>query len=190
MASDDLIAAYLSDLGQRLPSGVVAELSDGLIESYEHMCQRGFDDAESAALAVRDFGDADQVVAEFVQHSPGRRTANQLLRAGPAVGLVWGASLVTMRAWNWPVPLLARLGFASILACVIVALASARTAATWRRANIAAYGAIGLIALDAVIISVALTMAPTIPWIASVAIVFSLFRSSFAIRSIPRILVR
>ena len=190
MAGDDLIAAYVSDLALRLPQGIVEELADGLNESYERNRERGIDHRRAAALAVHDFGDADHVVAEFVRQSAGRRAAGVLLFSGPVVGLAWGVSMVAMRAWDWPVPFPARIGFATIFVAVILLLASARGAATWKRAKRAAYGAMGLVALDSAIVGVALTMAPSKPWTAFLAVAMSLCRSGFAIRSIPGIMVR
>jgi hypothetical protein len=189
MAGDDLISSYLDDLGARLPSGIVEELADGLIESYERIRQQGADDVAAAALALHDFGDADHLVAEFVRQSAGRRTAGLLLLSGPAIGLVWGMSLVVTRAWSWPIPLVARVGFATILVSTILALAIARLARTWRQASVAAYAATGLIVLDVALIGVALTVAPSVPWILSLAVAVSVTRSGLAARSIPRIVV-
>lgn len=97
-------------------------------------------------------------------------------------------SLVLTRAWNWPIPIVARAGFATILVSTILALAIARVARTWRHAVVAAYAAMGLIVLDVALIGVAPTVVPSMPWILSLAVAVSASRSEFAARSIPQIL--
>ncbi len=188
MAGDDL-SAYVAELGRRLPARVVEELADGLMETYERHLSAGLSAASAADRAVAEFGDVDQITSEFVLQSAGRRTAHALLKTGPVVGLFWGVALVATRIWAWPVPAAARFVFGPVLLLVVATLVRAASSRDdLRRTRLAVYGGIGLVVLDVTMISSALLLAPTILWITGLAVSASLLRTSFAIRSLPKIL--
>src|SRR5207247_1349905 len=71
MAGHQLTDAYLGALARRLPADVVDELADGLTEAYLRHVSSGLDRDAAAGAAVAEFGEPDEVVAAFVQHSPG-----------------------------------------------------------------------------------------------------------------------
>jgi hypothetical protein len=56
--------------------------------------------------------------------NPARRAARRLLVAGPAVGGCWAAALITARAWDWLLPLPARILPGLALITVISLLAA------------------------------------------------------------------
>jgi hypothetical protein len=191
MPGDDLITAYLRDVARGLPAGTVEELTDGLYETYEHHLAAGVDDQAAAQAAIAEFGDAGQIADAFVRDAPGRRAARRLLVTGPAVGVCWGAALIVARLWTWHIPVTARLGVGTALAIVVLILATAATSRhSYRRTRLAIVGGAGLVVLDAVMITGVLVLAPALTWLLIAAILVSVGRIGFAVRSLPRTLVR
>ena len=189
MAGHQLIDGYLGALARRLPADVVDELADGLTEAYLRHVSSGLDRDAAAGAAVAEFGEPDEVVAAFVQHSPGRRVARALLCTGPPVGLCWGATLATSHAWSWPVPAAARLAFPLTLLAVVTALAVAATGSRgYRRTRIAAPAGLGLIALDTGMLAAVVLIAPPFVWPMALAIPASLTRITLTVRAIPALL--
>jgi hypothetical protein len=149
VASHPLIDTHLADLARRLPADAVDELADGLTETWHHHVATGRPPADAARAAIAEFGNAEQIAEAFVTNCPGRRTARILLGTGPFVGLCWGASLLTARAWEWPIPTPAAVAAAVTLLAVVAALiTSATSRRSYRRARLGAAGGIGLVALD------------------------------------------
>ena len=110
-----LIAGYVAGLHRRLPAAIADEAADGLIETYEHHLASGAGEQAAAHAALAEFGDLATVVGEFTRQAPGRRAARLLLATGPVAGACWAAALILSRAWTWPVPAAARLGFGAVL---------------------------------------------------------------------------
>lgn len=189
MAGHDLIDAYLAAITRRLPADAVDELVDGLTETYLRYLSTGLDSDGAARAAITEFGGPDQVVAAFVRHSPGRRTALMLLCSGPAVGVCWGAALVLDNAWIWPVPTPVRLTFAMTLLAVIAGLAVAAIgSASYRRTELAAVAGVGVVALDCGMLAAVALVAPPFAWPMILAIPASLIRLTLTTRALPRIL--
>ena len=111
MSEPRVIGAYLTVLAAELPAPIVEELADGLAETYQSYRRQGLAPDQAAESAVAEFGDPHVIAAEFARVNPARRGARRLLLTGPAVGGCWAAVLITGRAWAWPIPLLARIGF-------------------------------------------------------------------------------
>lgn len=190
MASHHLIDAYLDVLARRLPAAAVAELADGVEETYQHHLSRDIDPDQSAAVAVAEFGTPDVVVAAFVDQASGRRAARALLCTGPVVGACWAAALVTGRAWTWAIPTAVRATFGVTLLGVIATLAVAATARlSYRRTRITAAAAVGLLALDTAMLAAALD-AGRWAWLLAVAITTSMARIALTARAIPRLLAQ
>jgi hypothetical protein len=184
-----LIDAYLAELARRLPADAVDELAGGLADTYAHHLARGLDQDAAAASATAEFGGLDQVVAAFVRQAPGRRTALALLASGPVIGTCWGTTLAVGHAWTWPIPTTARLVFGSALLAVVAALAVAATSRrSYTRTRITATASISLMALDTVMVAVALLAAPALVWPMALAIPASLVRVGLIARSLPRVL--
>ncbi len=191
MPGDDLITAYLRDLARGLPGGTVAELADGLYETYEHHLAAGVDDQAAAQAAIAEFGSPGQIADAFVRDAPGRRVARLLLASGPAVGACWGAALIMARLWTWPIPVTARLGVGMTLAAVVGILATAATSRhSYRRTRLATVGGAGLVVLDTIMITCVLALAPALTWLLIAAIAVSVGRIGFTVRSLPRTLAR
>jgi hypothetical protein len=189
MAGHQLIDEHLGRLAAQLPADAVDELADGLIEAWQHRLAAGLPPADAARAAIAEFGSADQITRAFVTQSPGRRTALALLATGPMVGLCWGASLVTARAWTWPVPTAAMVAFGLTLLAVVAALVSAATSrGSYRRTRLGAAGGAALVTLDAAMLATVLTVAPVLVWPMVVAIPASLVRIGLTVRCLPRAL--
>jgi hypothetical protein len=125
MPQPRLIRDYLAVLAAQLPAPIVEELADGLAETYQSYLRQSLPPGLAAESAVAEFGDPHLIVAEFARVNPARRGARRLLLTGPAVGGCWAAVLITGRAWAWPIPLPARIGFGLVLLTVIGLLAAA-----------------------------------------------------------------
>jgi hypothetical protein len=191
MAGHPLIDTYRAALARRLPGDVVDELTDGLIETYLRMGSAGLAPDAAAVAAIAEFGEPDLVTASFVRQAPGRRAAWALLCSGPVVGGCWAASLVAGRAWTWPVPLPLRAAFGVALLAVITLLMLAVTGRrSYRRTRIAAGAGIGVISLDAAILTTMLLIAPPLVWPMAIAVPASLTRMALTARAIPRLLAR
>jgi hypothetical protein len=191
MASHQLIDEHLADLAGRLPGGVVDELTDGLLETWQHHLDAGLAPAEAARAAIAEFGSPAQITSAFVTQSPERRTARTLLATGPLVGAGWGVSLVVGQVWTWPVPALPSAGFGLALLAVIAALiVAASSRRSYRRTRLGEAGGLGLVVLDAVMVTTALLVAPTLAWPLLAAIPASLTRIGLTLRVLPMPLTR
>jgi hypothetical protein len=191
MASHTLIDAYLARLARRLPADAIDELGDGLIQTYEQYLARDLEPAVASRAAIDEFGRAEEVLAAFTRHAPGRRTAAVLLATGPALGACWATSLILGRAWTWPIPTAAKLPFGLVLLAVAAVLATAVTSRyDYARTRLAALGGAGLILLDAGMLVTVWLAAPAIIWPMALAIPASLARIGFTVQSLPRILAR
>lgn len=189
MASQDLIEAYLADLARTLPAGAVDELADGLAETYRHHLARGLTPERAAAGAIAEFGEPVEVITAFTQHSPGRRAARFLLFSGPAVGLIWGSSLLAGRIWTWHVPPGAGIAFgATLLAVVALLLVAAATGPHYRRTRLAALAGTGIVLLDLTMLAAVALLAAAITWPLALACVASLARIGWTVRALPGIL--
>jgi hypothetical protein len=185
MASHELITAQLDQLARRLPAPAVDELADGLITTYEQQLARGLAPADAAEAAIDEFGRPDDIVAAFVHHSPGRRTARVLLASGPLLAAVWAPSLVLNHAWTWPVAPAAVAAFGLALAAVVGALVTAATNQHHpRRDALAPVGAGGLMLLDATAVAVIILVAPAIATIMVIAVAASVIRIGLTARAV------
>jgi hypothetical protein len=191
MASHELIDGYLADLARQLPPHTVDELADGLMEAWRHRLNAGLAPTAAARAAIAEFGTPDLVTRAFVAQAPGRRAAVLLLASGPVVGACWGASLVTARAWTWPVPAPAAVLLSAVLLTVVAALVTAATSrSSLRRTRLGAVGGIGIVALDAAMITAVLLLAPALVWPMLVAVPVSLTRIGLTLRFLPRTFAR
>lgn len=185
MASHELIDAYLTALGRRLPADAVDELADGLHEAWHHHRAAGLPPGEAARAAIAGFGTVEQVLRAFVVNAPGRRTARLLLATGPPVGVCWGAALVTARAWAWPVPAVAAIGFWVALVAVAGTLLVAATGTTsLQRARLGLAGGAGLLLLDLAMLAAVLLVAPSLSWPMYAAIPASLARIAYSVTAL------
>lgn len=181
-----LIQTYLHGL-HALPADVVDELTDGLIETYEHHRARVLAPDEAACGAIEEFGATRQVLAAFDQVAPGRRASRRLPAAGPLVGLCWATALVTARAWSWPIPTWVPPVLGTALMTVIALLL---VAARSRRLHWALFGVGGVVILDLLMISGVLAAASAMSWPLRLAITASLARTCFAARTLPALRTR
>jgi hypothetical protein len=172
-----LIDGYVAGLHRRLPPAIAEEAAGGLTETYEHHLAAGTAEREAAHAALAEFGDLAMVAGEFTRQAPGRRAARLLLATGPVAGSAWAAALIAGRAWIWPVPAGARLGFGAVLLLTVLALLAAATSRhSYRRTRLAAAASPVVLALDATAIAAALAAAP-VPTVAlGIAVAVSLGR--------------
>jgi hypothetical protein len=190
VASHQLIEDYLAGLARRLPTDTVDELSDGLAETWQHHLAAGLASTDAARAAIAEFGPLGDIADAFVRHAPGRRAALLLLASGPVVGASWGISLITARAWTWPIPTAAAVAFGSVLLVVVAALTSAATSRhSYRRTRLGAIGGLGLIVLDAAMLTAVALFTPALVWPMAAAIPASLIRIGLTARSLPKALV-
>lgn len=133
MPDNVLITDYLRDLGRRLPSGVVAELADGVLETYQHRLADGLAADTAARTALVEFGRVEEIESEFALRSVGRKAARTVLITGPVVGACWGAALVASHVWTSPIPTAARVSLGTSLLFVIAVF-------PWRQPVAAATG--------------------------------------------------
>lgn len=181
MPRHPLIEKYLHGLDV-LSAEMVDELTDGLIETYDHHRALGSDPDQAARAAIEEFGTAEQILAAFDQIAPGRRASRRLLATGPLVGLCWGTALITSRAWTWSIPNWTPLVLAGALAAVIALLLVGATGRRPRRA--AALGPAGLVLLDTLVVSGVLAVVPTMSWPLRLAILASLVRAAMTARTL------
>jgi hypothetical protein len=189
MAGHELIAAQLHILQARLPAAVVAELADGLDETYQALLPRYHQPAAAARAAIAEFGDADTITVSFVRNAPSRRLAIGALATAPMMGAIWGAALISQQFWNWPVPLPIRFIPGIVLLATVTALLLAVTVRrTYRRGRRLVAGAAGsLIGLD--IAMIAAVWAYAVPvWPAALAIFASLLGMICLLRAAPALL--
>ncbi len=183
-----LITGYITGLRRKLPGAIADEAADGLTETYDQHLAAGADDQQAARAALADFGDLAMVVGEYTRQAPGRRAARLLLATGPAAGVCWAAALVTSRAWTWPVPPAARLGFGALLMLtVLLLLAAATSRHSYQRTRLAMLAGPGVIALDATAVAVALTAAPALTPVLLIAVTVSLARTAVTTRALHRL---
>lgn len=189
MAEPGLIKDYLAALSAQLPAPIVAELTDGLEQTYRHYLDQGLGPAAAAEAALAEFGGPQAVVAAFTGASPARRAARKLLATGPVAGACWGTALVLNRAWTWPVPLGVRVLLGMALITIIGLLAAAASGSRYRSAGrAAAAGCAGIAALDATML-IAITLAvPAVIWPVIVAAMASAVRITFATRGLRWVL--
>jgi hypothetical protein len=189
MASHQLIDAYVAELTSRLPANAVAELADGLLETWHHHLGQGLPPTEAARAAIAEFGTPTEINDAFTAQAPGRRTARILLATGPIFGACWGSSLIASRAWTWPVPASAAAVFAAALVTVVTCLVAAATSRhSYRRTRLGNLGAAGLVALDLTMLAAVLLAAPAPAWPMALAIPASLARIGVNLQRIPRAL--
>jgi hypothetical protein len=185
MSGPGLIEGYLGELSADLPGRIVEELADGLDETYHHYLGRGLAHDAAERAAVTEFGEPRVVMAAFTDASRGRRTARRLLAVGPGVGMCWAIVLTTARAWQWPVPVVARVLFGIMLMAVVGFLAAAAVGRHYRPVcRAAAAGCIGTAIVDAVVTGTVLITAPALAWPIAVAVALSAGRSTFALRNL------
>ena len=189
MPGTRLISDYLAALSADLPAQIVEELADGLDETYHGYLGQGLAPDAAARAAVEEFGEPRVIVAAFTDASHSRKTARRLLAAGPGVGMCWAVVLITARAWQWPVPVAARVLFGVSLITVIGLLAAAAFGRRYRLVRRAATAAcVGTAVLDAMMIGTALAAAPVLVWPVTAAVALSAGRSAFALRNVPHTL--
>jgi hypothetical protein len=189
--TSQLIIGYLTGLRRSLPASVADEAADGLIETYEQHLAAGAGDQRAAREALADFGDLPTVVGEFTRQAPGRRAARLLLATGPVAAVCWAAALVTGRAWTWPVPPAARLGFGVVLLLTVLVLVAAATSVhSYRRTRLALVAGPAIIALDATAVAVAILAAPALTPVLLSAVAVSLGRIAVTTRTLRRITAR
>jgi hypothetical protein len=180
-----LINDYLAELSADLPEPIVEELGDGLDETYRRCVGQGLDPDAAARAAMAEFGEPRVIVAAFIQVSRGRSTARRLLAAGPAVGMCWAIVLITARAWQWPIPVAARILFGVTLITVIGLLVTAAVGRHYRPVcRTAAAACAGTAILDAAMISTVLVIAPAMMWPVALAVALSASRSTFALQNL------
>jgi len=185
MPGPGLIGEYLAGLSADLPGRIVEELADGLDETYHRYLGQGLATDAAARAAVAEFGEPRVIVAAFTEASRGRRTARRLLAAGPAVGTCWAIVLISARAWQWPVPMVARALFGVALITVIGLLAAAAMGRHYRLVcRAAAAACVGTVLLDAAMTGTILVRAPALTWPAAMAVVVSAGRSGFALGNV------
>ena len=184
MSGPGLIDSYLAELSADLPGRIVDELADGLDETYRRYLGQGLAQDAAARAAVAEFGEPRAVMAAFTDASRGRKAARALLAAGPGVGMCWAIVLITARAWQWPVPVVARVLFGVMLIAVIGFLAAAALGRHYRSVcRAAAAGCVGTAIMDAAVTGTVLITAPALAWPVAVAVALSAGRSTFALRS-------
>ncbi len=189
MSGPRLISDYLAVLAAELPASIVEELADGLAETYRSHLRQGLAPDQAAESAVAEFGDPHAIAADFTRVNPARRGARRLLATGPVVGGCWAALLITGRAWAWPVPLPARIGFGLTLLTVIGLLAAAALWTRYRpaaRAGIA--GCLGIAAIDTIAITSAMLAIPSVTLVMIGAMAASTARVALSVQSLRPIL--
>ena len=191
MSEPRLISSYLEVLAAQLPAPIVEELADGLTETHRSYLREGLAPDLAAESAVAEFGEPQEIVAEFARVNPARRAARRLLGIGPVVGACWAAALITDRAPAWPVPLMARILIGGALITIIGLLAASALSTRYRlaaRAGVA--GCVGIAALDAVLITGVTFADAPVTWVVVGAMVASTARIGFAARSLVPALAR
>lgn len=189
MSEPRLISDYLAMLAAELPASIIDELADGLAETYQSYLRQDLAPDLAAEHAVTKFGDPHVIITEFARVNPARRGARRLLLTGPVVGGCWAAVLITGRAWAWPIPLAARIGFGLALLTVIGLLTAAARGARYRaatRAGIA--GCLGITALDAAMIAGVMLALPSMTWITLAAISASTARIMLSMQALRPVL--
>jgi hypothetical protein len=186
-----LIDDYLAGLRRRLPAALVEEAAAGLLETYEHHLASGASDQEAARAALAEFGDLAMVAGEFTRQAPGRRAARLLLATGPVAGSCWAVALILSRAWTWPVPATARLGFGAVLLLAVLALLAAATSRhSYQRTRLAMLASPVILVLDMTAVAAVVLAAPALTLALHIAVGVSLGRIAFTARTLPRLAAR
>lgn len=191
MAGHRLIGAYRQDLAAGLPADIAEEVAGGLVDAYDRHLRNGLTADAAAEAAIGEFGEPRLVVDAFRRGCPVRRLARALLVTGPTVGGCWAAALIASRAWDWPVPIGARLIAGPLLAASVVLLVTAVRAhryQAFRRAGIA--GCLGVAMLDASAITTVMVLAPGARLLLVVAACLSAIRLTYVAGSVRRIFVQ
>jgi hypothetical protein len=189
MSGAGVIEVYLAELATRLPTPIVAELGDGLCDSYDAHRARGLTTEQAERVAVAEFGDPATVIAAFVASNPARGAARSLLVTGPVVGATWAAVLLARHAWDWPVGLGTRIwfGLAVLTAVALLALAAFQT--RYRPAARSAVAAcLVLLAVDMSMLGYVATTGQLASWPVPVAAALSALRIGFTLTKLPRVL--
>jgi hypothetical protein len=110
-ATLDPVSAHVAELDRVLHGPVamkrsmIAEVRDGLADAAADHRDRGLDPEHAAAAAVRDFGpvrDVAPLLQEELTALQGRRTAQLLVVAFPALLLAWDLMWKTGQGWPEP----------------------------------------------------------------------------------------
>jgi hypothetical protein len=186
MAAPRLISAYLDTLRSRLPADIVAELADGLTETYEHHRGQGLEAEAAAQAAISEFGTPEQLTAAFAHEAPGRQLARRLLTTGPLVGTCWAIALITTRAWQtMPTAVHAALPL-TLLA--IIGLLTVAWRGPYRGIKAAALTAgTGVILLDSTALALLVTLSQTLTWPLMLAATTSFCRIALTLRALPHL---
>jgi hypothetical protein len=141
---------YLSTLAAGLPGSarsrrdILAEVGDGLLESYQAYRWDGQRPTVAADSAVTGFGDPHRLAAGFAGTLAGRaahRVGLGLVLTGPAVGAAWVAAFARRTGLDWPAQLAAMTSVVPVLgvalavavpAALLAAAGTGRTAYRWR----------------------------------------------------------
>lgn len=191
MAEHSLIQRYNDVLLAELPIQLAEEVADGLAEANARYARQGMSCDDAAQAAVAEFGEARAVVAGLTRVSPAQWTARRLIATGPVVGGCWVVALIAGRAWEWPVPSIARALVGAVLITSVIVLLTAAVARRYRvaqRAGVA--GCAGLALIDASAITMVATTAPTMGWLALLATCASMLRLVFVTRAVRPVLAR
>lgn len=184
MAGHRLIQDYTDVLLAELPDQLAQEVADGLADAYSRYLSRGYSPDEAAQAAVAEFGDAHAVAVGFARSCPERRIARRLIATGPVVGGCWAFALIAGRAWDWPVPSVARLLLGAALIASVIAVLTAAVASRYRVARRAGAAGCALLALiDASAITLVATTATNVGWLAVLAACASASRFIFVTRA-------
>jgi hypothetical protein len=191
MAEPGLIDAYLAALASDLPAARVAELADGLAETYDHHRARGLDEARAERAALAEFGDPGTVLAAFAAHSTPRRAARILLAGTPLLAAAWAVVLIAGHATAWSVPRAAWWVLAAITLLAIAALfAAARTARPRRMRPAALTGCAGVILVDAVVLAFLFAVMPAPCWALNLAAPLTAMHLAYAAAAVRTASVR
>lgn len=191
MASHPLIDSHLAALADHLPAGVVDELADGLLETWDRQMSAGHSEDAAARMAIHDFGEPTKTINAFVAQAPGRRLALRLLFTAPVVAAFWASSLVTARFWTWSIPLPIAAGLGVALVGIVAALiGSATSRHSYRRTRLGIAGGVGSVILDAAMVAFVLLSTPVFVWPMAAAISISLARITLTVRRLRGEFVR
>jgi len=209
------VERYLHDLSSALPgrstskAAILAEVTDGLMESVETRRQERVDRNDAAEAAVAEFGPAGDLAIAFVREMAGsaaRRVGLALVASGPIVGLAWLTAFAVGSGRRWldelPTVLGWLPGYAVLMFLVIVSAVVAFFAGRgpavrhlpigprWAAAA-ATVAAVGCVAVDAVLLThlVRLAIDGLIPvGLAALPALLSLGRSLLALAAARRCL--
>jgi hypothetical protein len=189
MSGSDMIDGYVAELAARLPGQIVAELADGLRETYDFHRRRGLSAEEAARTAVTEFGNPATVLAAFVTASPARGAARSLLLAGPVVGAAWAVALLWRHAWDWPIALAARVGFGAAVLTGVMLLAAGAFGVRYRWAGRSAAAAcLVVLAADASMLGYVASAGMLTTWPVLLAAALSTTRIGFTLSRLRQVL--